>query len=266
MPSDIIIELKDDSQIIPRSSSVVVKRMPAVRPGKGKASMYIGATPVPGPVSESAQRPGSSTTWHKGAMSKRFDGKEEPSANTIPKPVSLSLRVCWLDSFYFQSTPVKSAVTKDDEAAAMAAMFQAQSANWEETQEKMSQFVYPAWASVDVVDQSLMNMFVSPLYRLVMNSATRVYSNARGTGFGRASGKPHIPQVQAQHQDRPLPPSYVCYRCGQKGLSRANFFFFHSLPHTLSKVIGSRTAQQTTTASLTTARGLNEQLGYPEAC
>lgn len=163
-------ELKDDSQIIPRSSSVVVKRMPAVRPGKGKASIYIGATPGPGPVSESVQRPGSSTTWHKGAMSKRFDGKEEPSASTIPK----------------SSTPVKSAVTKDDEAAAMAAMFQAQSANWEETQEKMSH-------------------------------ATRVYSNPRGTGFGRGSGKPHIPQLQAQHQDRPLPPSYVCYRCGQKG-------------------------------------------------
>lgn len=29
----------------------------------------------------------------------------------------------------------------DDEASAMAAMFQAQTANWEETQEKMSQFV-----------------------------------------------------------------------------------------------------------------------------
>lgn len=57
---------------------------------------------------------------------------------------------------------MKSAVTKDDEAAAMAAMFQAQSANWEETQEKMSQFVYPARAFVDVVDQNLMNMFVLP--------------------------------------------------------------------------------------------------------
>ena len=32
---------------------------------------------------------------------------------------------------------------KDDEMAAMAAMFQAQSANWEETQEKMSQLVSP---------------------------------------------------------------------------------------------------------------------------
>jgi hypothetical protein len=39
------------------------------------------------------------------------------------------------------AAPVKSNVANDDEAAAMAAMFQAQSANWEEAQEKMSQLV-----------------------------------------------------------------------------------------------------------------------------
>src|SRR5260370_16822521 len=39
----ILVELMDDSHVIPRSSSVVVKRMPPARPGKGKAAMYIGA-------------------------------------------------------------------------------------------------------------------------------------------------------------------------------------------------------------------------------
>lgn len=43
----------------------------------------------------------------------------------------------------FEKTPVKSAVVKEDEAAAMAAIFSAQTQNWEETQEKMSQLVYP---------------------------------------------------------------------------------------------------------------------------
>ena len=37
-------------------------------------------------------------------------------------------------------------VTKEDEAEAMAAMFQAQTANWEEAQEKMSQLVSRARA------------------------------------------------------------------------------------------------------------------------
>ena len=40
-----------------------------------------------------------------------------------------------------QAPAIKSVVTKEDEAAAMAAMFQAQTQNWEETQEKMSQLV-----------------------------------------------------------------------------------------------------------------------------
>ncbi|KIM44717.1 hypothetical protein M413DRAFT_442673 [Hebeloma cylindrosporum] len=65
----------------------------------------------------------------------------------------------------------------------MAAMFQAQTQNWEETQEKMSH-------------------------------SQRVYSS-RGTGFNRG-GKPYQPH-QAAHTEKPLPPSYVCYRCGQKG-------------------------------------------------
>lgn len=42
-----------------------------------------------------------------------------------------------------QQPVISSNITKEDEQAAMAAMFQAQSANWEETQEKMSQLVSP---------------------------------------------------------------------------------------------------------------------------
>ncbi|KAH7915291.1 DWNN domain-containing protein [Hygrophoropsis aurantiaca] len=170
-------EYKDDSHIVPRSSSVIVKRLPSSRPGKGKAAMYIagtnGAAPVP--TSEPVQRSGGNT-WHKGAMSKRFDGKEEQASSSIPhastKPDT--------------STIPKSSITKDDEAAAMAAMFQAQTANWEDTQEKMSH-------------------------------AVRIYNNPRGTSFGGRGGKPHTPHQQPHHQERPLPPSYVCYRCGQKG-------------------------------------------------
>ncbi|KAJ7247616.1 DWNN domain-containing protein [Mycena haematopus] len=161
-------EYTDDSEIIPRSSSVVVKRRPAARPGKGKASMYIAGAASAVPTSEPVQRSGSGsapTTWHKGAMSKRFDVKEEPAS--APPP----------------STMLKPAAADDDEASAMEAMFKAQSANWEETQAKMSQL--------------------------------RIYNTSRGTGFA-SRGKPYAPH-QAPAVERPLPPSYVCYRCGQKG-------------------------------------------------
>ncbi|EAU90508.1 zinc knuckle domain-containing protein [Coprinopsis cinerea okayama7 len=159
-----------DTQIVPRSSSVIVKRLPIPPRTKSKIPMYVaGASPAV-PTSEvvARQTPGGTTTWHKGALSKRFDGKDE----SAPKPATPAIT----------ASPVKSAVVKEDEAAAMAAIFSAQTQNWEETQEKMSQ-------------------------------ATPIYNNPRGTGFGRGGGpgKPHMTQ------DRPLPPSYVCYRCGQKG-------------------------------------------------
>jgi hypothetical protein len=69
-----LTELKDDSHVIPRSSSVVVKRVPPARPGKGKASMYISnpgtsATPEAKPSTQA----GSSSWATKGSMSRRFD-------------------------------------------------------------------------------------------------------------------------------------------------------------------------------------------------
>ncbi|GBE86442.1 Uncharacterized RING finger protein [Sparassis crispa] len=170
-------EYKDDSYIIPRSSSVIVKRGFA-RPGKGKAAMYIAGTgsssTSAAPNSAAKSTPSGSNSWHRapGNISKRFDFKEKEEYATVsptpPKPAAIT---------------VKSAVTKEDEAAAMAAMFQAQTTNWEETQEKMSH-------------------------------AVRIYTNPRGTA-GRG-GKPF--HGSHHHQpERPLPPSYVCYRCGQKG-------------------------------------------------
>ncbi|KAI9459043.1 DWNN-domain-containing protein [Russula earlei] len=169
-------EIKDDSHVIPRSSSVVVKRVPSARPGKGKAAMYIAAPGTSATPDSTFNGHAGSTSWSaKGSMSRRFD-KEATSS----KPTN---------------APLQSLGGKEDEAAAMAAMFQAQSANWEETQEKMSQLVSPlAFFSCQVV-------------------ITRIYTQ-RGTGFGRG-GKPFVPHHQ--QNERPLPPSYVCYRCGQKG-------------------------------------------------
>lgn len=115
--------------------------------------MYVsGATPSV-PTSDPVQRPGSSSTmtWHKGSMSRRFDGKEEshtPSSvpvATSATPVRIQPRSQAPSQVFAndrqQQPVVSSNIAKEDEQAAMAAMFQAQSANWEETQEKMSQLV-----------------------------------------------------------------------------------------------------------------------------
>lgn len=60
-------------------------------------------------------------------------------------------------------------------------------------------------------------LFLFPLPFLPL-SQSRIYTNPRGTGSGGGrGGKPFNPHHQ--QAERPLPPSYVCYRCGQKGMS-----------------------------------------------
>jgi protein MPE1 len=94
-------EYADDTQIIPRSTSVIAKRMPASKPGKGKAASYITSThPIPGPSVRPDVKASSSTSnglapaWNKftaGANSKRFDGRKERHglSTAIKDPVSL---------------------------------------------------------------------------------------------------------------------------------------------------------------------------------
>ena len=90
-----IAEYKDDSQIIPRSTSVIVKRRPAVRPGKGRAAMYISGT-----LGASSDKPTptvtpANNTWHRpgfasGHLSKRFESREkEKERDESQKPVRL---------------------------------------------------------------------------------------------------------------------------------------------------------------------------------
>jgi hypothetical protein len=85
-------EYKDDSQIISRSSSVIVRRLPSVRPGKGKAAMYIAGIPEGSakPSSSSVSSNASGPAWHKGAMSRRFNVKEE--STSIAKPLVVRFR------------------------------------------------------------------------------------------------------------------------------------------------------------------------------
>jgi hypothetical protein len=76
--------------VIPRSTSVVVKRMPPARPGKGKAAMYIAA---PGTSATPESRPGSQaggSSWpSRGSLSRRFDkdvSSTKPAAVRISQP------------------------------------------------------------------------------------------------------------------------------------------------------------------------------------
>lgn len=101
-----------DDHIVPRSSSVLVKRTPKMaQKGKRLQSSQGSAPP-------STTRPPSNYAIHSGPMSKRFDVNEvKPTINT-PAVMNRSIQ--------------------EDEAAALEAMFVAEQENWNATQEKMS--------------------------------------------------------------------------------------------------------------------------------
>jgi protein MPE1 len=81
LPTD-SIEYPDDN-LIPRSSSVIVKRVPLPRGAKSKFPLYLSGATKPAALSSDVNRrqPPISATWTGrgyGGFSKRFDGKDEP--------------------------------------------------------------------------------------------------------------------------------------------------------------------------------------------
>jgi protein MPE1 len=97
-------EYDDDTTIIPRSTTVIARRQPALKPGAGRAARYVsGKMPV------SAKNAGRKEQSSKASSSK-------PSATAINE--------------------MNNAMTEEDK---MAAMFAAQTEQWSAQQEEMSQ-------------------------------------------------------------------------------------------------------------------------------
>jgi len=128
-------------------------------------------------------------------MSKRFDTKEEPKSANNAASVRFPLSRKTPNGTIAHQVP--SIVIQGDEAAALEAMFAAEQANWNDTQEKMS-------------------------HAQRVHTASR-FGNRRGNSSSLQG--PHRASTEHQQQggrfhpysERPIPPGYVCYRCGQKG-------------------------------------------------
>ncbi|PWN32529.1 DWNN-domain-containing protein [Meira miltonrushii] len=173
-------EFKDDNFIIPRSSQVIVRRLPPAKPGRGSAAKYVadiqggGANSSVQERNQPAAGPSRGQAF-RGQMSMRFDGKQDgqpqqPSAGP-------------------QEMDTISGV-EGDEASKIAAMFQATTEQWDETQEKMANATY----------------------------RDRPGAPARKPARPMQAGEMSRPQMQPNVQhDRPPPIGYICFRCGTKG-------------------------------------------------
>ncbi|WFC99664.1 Protein mpe1 [Malassezia yamatoensis] len=163
-------EYKDDNASLPRSSHVLVKRLPPSRPGRGNAQLYVSDVQPSTGVSETkpSNTAMQSTPTYRGPMTKRFDAPN-------------------LSASASNGAPTASSEQGNDEAARIAAMFQATTEQWDETQEKMAHATYRERGGMP--------------------------RRAPTTRPGGAYHQPNMPEVE-----RPPPPAgYICYRCGQKG-------------------------------------------------
>lgn len=117
-------EYKDDNTTIPRSSHVTVRRLPPSKPGRGTAQNYVAdLQAAPGAPAAAEPAPGPSSMY-RGPMTRRFDAPSaEPGMPSAPV------------------VPASAVSEHPDEASKIAAMFLASSEQWEETQERMSQYV-----------------------------------------------------------------------------------------------------------------------------
>ena len=94
---------------------MIVKRRPAVRPGKGRAAVYISSTPGTSSEKPTPTVTPANNTWHRpgftsGYLSKRFDSKEkDKEREESQKPVRVISRVlrasasCPRPSFFARS-------------------------------------------------------------------------------------------------------------------------------------------------------------------
>jgi protein MPE1 len=102
--TNIFPEYDDDTTIIPRSTTVIARRQPALKPGAGRAARYVsGKMPV---------------------TAKNAGRKEQAAKASASKPSSDAI------------SQMNNAMTEEEK---MAAMFAAQTEQWSAQQEEMSQ-------------------------------------------------------------------------------------------------------------------------------
>ncbi|KIS71892.1 cleavage polyadenylation factor subunit MPE1 [Mycosarcoma maydis] len=184
--SDTNDEYKDDNFLVPRSTQVIVRRLPPSKPGRGTAQNYVadvngaadttGASRFSGTANASGIKPVDARSQaYRGPMTMRFDGGKDPSMSSTQPSSSTGP----------SSGGGPAAAATGDEADRIAAMFQATTEQWDETQERMSHATYR--------DRS---------------------------GQARRGGPPRpmaTQRAQQQLPDRPPPIGYVCFRCGKPG-------------------------------------------------
>ncbi|KAI8970449.1 hypothetical protein BDF20DRAFT_803616, partial [Mycotypha africana] len=190
-------EYKDDMFVVPRNTSVIVRRLPAARPGKGTAQRYVqgvmdGKSAGKPNAAASIAPPGSSTgtnAVHRGRNLVLDAQKQRQQQMQKPSP-----------SISNATTADANAedVAMDSEEARIQAMFQQETSQWDAMQEKLAEQQYIP-------------------YNNRGDSRRGGRGGFQGSSGHRDGGNMNENNKDGQQPIRVPPPTYVCYRCGQKG-------------------------------------------------
>ncbi|KAG2204358.1 hypothetical protein INT47_009400 [Mucor saturninus] len=183
-------EYKDDVFVIPRNTSIIVRRLPASRPGKGTAQRYVlGVLPTDskgqGFQKAGAPPPPTGAQFNPGRNMVLNAARPTPA-----KPTTVQ-------------EPIKSETDdgpKDDsEEARIQAMFQQTTDQWGAMQERLAEQQY------------------IPYNARGGNDARRGRGGFQGSPGGLTHSQVADNKDGGQMPQRVPPATYVCYRCGQKG-------------------------------------------------
>ena len=116
------VEYTDDNYMIPRATSVIVRRLPPSKPGKGNAAKYITGS--------------ANSTNPRNSRTENFKKANEVTAkSSTPGGLGVS-KVASIPGIHANGQTTSAG--EDDESSAIAMMMSAQTANWDTQQQKMA--------------------------------------------------------------------------------------------------------------------------------
>ncbi|KAI9498137.1 DWNN domain-containing protein [Zychaea mexicana] len=207
-------EYKDDVFVVPRNTSIIVRRLPASRPGKGTAQRYVsGALPADGKGMGSSGM--GMLKGPPGPAAERFgSGGGAGGRNMVLNAPQYRHRQQQQQQQHqqqqqqFEETvdaqPQGPAPTDDSEEARIQAMFQQTTDQWGAMQEKLAEQQYIPFTPR------------GGDWRRGRGGYHHSQRGGHGGGSG-GNGENNGDNNQQQQPQRVPPPTYVCYRCGQKG-------------------------------------------------
>ncbi|KAL0088194.1 DWNN domain-containing protein [Phycomyces blakesleeanus] len=184
-------EYKDDVFLVPRNTSVIVRRLPASRPGKGTAQRYVlGAGPVEGKGSGMGMMKGN----HGPPSENRFGNGRNMVLNAQQHKPQRS--PAHMANHTEQESEPAQGPTDDSEEARIQAMFKQTTDQWGQEQERLAEQTYIPYNA---------------------RGPGGAWPRGRGGHHGTGSGGGTPREGGDKDQQRLPPQTYVCYRCGQKG-------------------------------------------------